>query len=79
MEKQIIEAVFENGTFRPLEPGPVPLASGQRVRLTVEADPSAAILESAAQVYEGLSESDIDEVERIALDRRDFFETRGQV
>jgi len=75
MEKQIIDAVFENGAFRPLHPGPVPLAPGQRVRLTIEPDPSSRILESAARVYQGLSESEIDEIEQIALDRRDFFET----
>ncbi|MCG3159489.1 MAG: hypothetical protein JMDDDDMK_00478 [Acidobacteria bacterium] len=35
-------------------------------------------LELAAQVYEGLSESEIDEIERIALDRNDFFGERIQ-
>jgi len=35
-------------------------------------------LDLAAQVYEGLSESQIEEIERIALDRSDFFGERIQ-
>jgi hypothetical protein len=31
------------------------------------------ILQLAAQVYEGLSPGDVEEVERLALDRRHFF------
>ena len=42
---------------------------------TVEKSPLTAdeILALATQVYEGLSEEEIDEIERIILDRRDFF------
>ncbi len=36
MIAQELEAVFEDGKFRPLEPPAVPLSGGQRVRLTVE-------------------------------------------
>jgi len=35
-------------------------------------------LELALQVYQGLSEEDIDEIERIALDRRALFATRAE-
>ena len=34
------------------------------------------VLTLAGQVYEGLSEEDIDDVERISLDRRGFFGDR---
>ncbi len=70
---QTCEAVFENGVFRPLEL-PTALADGQRVRLIVEAGEPTDVLALAAWVYEGLSEAEIKEIERIALDRRDFFD-----
>jgi predicted DNA-binding antitoxin AbrB/MazE fold protein len=76
---ELIDAVFEQGTFKPLEP--VELPEGQRVTLSVE--PSALTLEGAEEqlrawraVYEGLSEADISEVEAIALDRTNFFRSR---
>jgi len=72
-----LEAVFEDGTFRLLEPSAVSLADGQHVRLTVEtAGMPDDVLTLAGQVYEGLSEEDIDDVERISLDRRGFFGDR---
>lgn len=72
---QILEAVFEEGKFKPVDNGSLPFSEGQRVRLTVEAaaesedDP----IELASKVYEDLSTEDIDQVERIALDRGNFF------
>jgi len=75
--EQTLEAVFENGTFRLLEPSAVTLVDGQRVRLTVETDGTPDdVLALAEQVYEGLPEEEIDEVERISLDRRTFFGDR---
>jgi hypothetical protein len=38
--------------------------------------PPEELLRLAAQVYEGLSPDEIDEVERIALDRSHFFDGR---
>ena len=35
-----------------------------------------ALLKLAEKIYEGLSEEDIDEIERIALDRSNFFGER---
>ncbi|HMV47204.1 MAG TPA: antitoxin family protein [Blastocatellia bacterium] len=73
--QQTVEAIFENGIFRVIDPSPLHLTEGQKVKLMVgEAKLSAdEILALAAKVYEGLSENDIEEIERIALDRRDFF------
>jgi predicted DNA-binding antitoxin AbrB/MazE fold protein len=72
----VIEAVYEHGTFKPLEP--VELREGQRVTLSVE--PMAltpaeaeAQLQAWQRVYEGLSEDEIREVEAVALDRSSFF------
>ncbi len=70
---QTCEALFENGVFRPLHL-PQPISEGQHVRLIVEAAELEDVLELAARVYEGLSEEQIAEVEKIALDRRDFFD-----
>lgn len=73
-----LEAVFEDGKFRLLEPGRVPLNEGQRVRITVqpEVEPED-VLALAGRVYAGLSDEEIDAVERIALDRSAFFGGRS--
>jgi predicted DNA-binding antitoxin AbrB/MazE fold protein len=71
--QQILEAIYENGTFRPLK---VPqLAEGEMVQLVVHSQPAITpddILAIAASVYEGLSEDEICEVEQIAYDRTNF-------
>ena len=72
--KQTLDAIFENGVFKPLKSPQLP--EGLHVRLEVEIAPgdnTEDLLELAAQVYEGLSEQQINEIEHIALDRRDFF------
>lgn len=72
---QTLEAVFENGVLRLLgEPG-VPLVEGQRVRLTVEME-AEDVLTLAGEVYTGLSEEEIEDVERVALERRPLFGER---
>lgn len=72
--KQTINAIYENGVFRPLKSPDI--SEGQQVRLIVEttSDPTPEeLLELAAKVYQGLSAEQIDEIEQIALNRRDFF------
>jgi len=71
-----LEAIYENGVLRPLEdPG---LSPNQRVVLELH-DPgfqgSDSELEAWHQVYAGLSEDQVSEVERIALDRQHFSRT----
>ena len=74
MTTETLEAIFEHGIFRLVQPSTLPLRDGQRVRLVVETEASPdAILALAASVYDGLSPQDITEVEQIALQRRDFF------
>jgi predicted DNA-binding antitoxin AbrB/MazE fold protein len=68
---QAVNAVYERGVFRLLEEPDVRLSEGQQVRLRIEMPDD--ILELAAEVYDGLSEEQVAEVERIALDRREFF------
>lgn len=74
-----IDAVFEHGVFRPLEP--VALEEGKRVRISLDSPDSKPspdlVLKLATRVYEGLSQNEINEIEAIALDRSRFFsETR---
>jgi predicted DNA-binding antitoxin AbrB/MazE fold protein len=74
---QTVEAIYEHGTFRLLEAPGVPLVDGQQVRLTVETENTGEdVLALAEQVYAGLSDEDIDDIERVALDRRSFFTDR---
>jgi predicted DNA-binding antitoxin AbrB/MazE fold protein len=76
--KQTLDAVYENGVFKPSLPPNLP--DGQHVRLEIET-PSEEnpedLLELASQVYDELSNSQIEEIEQIALDRRDFFRNRA--
>lgn len=72
MTTQKIEAVFQNGTFHPVQPIVAHIGEGQRVQLVVEVEDKPHIKDLAANVYAGLSEEEIDGVEKIALDRREF-------
>ena len=78
MEQQYIDAIFENGLFRPLQPLRVDVRDGEHVRLRIEDQPSATAIELAGDVYDGLSKSEIEEIERIALDHSDFFGPRNR-
>lgn len=75
---QVLDAIYEHGTFRLVAPAGIQLAEGQPVRIIVEADVRQDILELAAQVYAGLSDEDIVDVERTALDRGAFFTIQPQ-
>ncbi len=76
--KQSIRAVFEHGAFRPLTPLREPLLEGQQVEIVVETNESAGdVLKLAAKVYEGLSAEEVRDIERLALDRRNFFADRS--
>lgn len=73
---QVIDAIFINGNFKPLNGGHIPLAEGQRVRLIVETPPNSDkdLVELAGQVYEGLTDEQVHEIETIAVDRSNFFD-----
>lgn len=75
--KHAIDAIYENGTFRPIERDAVAIADGQRVRITVDDECEPQALRLAMSVYDGLSGNDIDDIERIALDRGSFFRSRN--
>lgn len=73
--EQVVEAVFENGSFKVVDSSTLHLSEGQKVKLTVEEPslPQDDPVELLTKMYEGLSEQEIDEIEKIILDRRDFF------
>lgn len=72
---QVYDAVFEKGKFRVIKPKDISLLEGQKVRLIVESvAKSNKIMELATSVYTGLSEAEINEIEKIALDREHFFD-----
>lgn len=75
---QTIEAIFQNGVFKPLQPVTDEVQEGETVVIRVEERPKSSdrIKKLASEVYEGLSDEDIKEIERIALDRSSFFGDR---
>ncbi len=73
---QIIEAIYQNGIFKPLNPVSDSISEGEKVKLVVEIEEANPIMKLAENFYEGLSEDDIDEIEKIALDRSNFFGER---
>ncbi len=75
---QTIEAIYQNGMFKPLNPISEEIAEGETVEITISEKKLSPeeMLKLASQVYEGLSDEDISEIERIALDRSNFFGDR---
>lgn len=67
-----IEAVYEDGVLKPLTP--LQLPEHQRVSVTIEELPESPeeVLRAWGQVYEGLSDKEIAEIEAIILDRSNF-------
>lgn len=72
-----IDAIYENGTFRPIRGEGLAIAEGRRVRITVDDEGDPEALRLAVSVYDGLSDGEITEIEGIALDRRSFFGQRS--
>jgi predicted DNA-binding antitoxin AbrB/MazE fold protein len=71
--ERVVEAVYENGVLTPLEP--LNLPEHLRVQITIQIPSTRTpedVLQGWRSVYEGLSEEDISEIERIALDRSRF-------
>jgi len=73
MMGNIFEAIYEDGVLKPLEP--IKLLDHQRVKITIQPllieNPDQE-LESWHQVYAGLSDKEISEIESIALHRSHF-------
>lgn len=69
MTTQLYEATFPNGVFRPKHLVSEAIAEGRHVRLVVEIEEKGDVLDLATGVYEGLSDEEIDEIEKVARDR----------
>ena len=75
---QSFEAIVENGIIRPVTP--VALPEGAKLEVTVTRRDRLTpqeILDLAASVYEGLTEAEIDEIERIAIGETWFHPENG--
>ena len=79
MKTEAVEAVYEHGGFRLVSPADLKLTEGQKVRLVVDPiEKPDEILSLAGRVYEGLTDDQIDSVERHIRRREDFFGERTQ-
>jgi predicted DNA-binding antitoxin AbrB/MazE fold protein len=70
---RILEAIYEDGVLKPLKS--LKLPEHQKVTITIQLPPVEnpdQELESWHQVFAGLSDKDIQEIESIALDRSHF-------
>jgi predicted DNA-binding antitoxin AbrB/MazE fold protein len=73
MMARVVEAIYENGTLKPLEA--LDLPEHQRVRITIHeliVESPDETLEAWHQVFEGCAAEDIAQIEAIALDRSRF-------
>ncbi len=72
---QTIEAIYQNGMFKPLTSISQEITEGEKVKLAIDDErlTPEEMLELAGQFYERLSDEDVEEIERIALDRSNFF------
>ena len=71
-----LDAIYENGSFFPINGADLFLSDGACVRLTVEPitqETGMNVLDLAAKVYAGLSDEDVVDVEKIATDRMSHF------
>jgi predicted DNA-binding antitoxin AbrB/MazE fold protein len=76
MTKQVLDAVYEHGTLRLLSS--LDAKEGQRVRVSVEPveEEKENVLELMFHFYDDVPEEERREIEKIILDRRDFFGDR---
>ena len=74
---QILNAVYENGVFRPLEPVGGDVNEGEKVRLRlITVSAALRALEELTHIYDGLSEEEIKEIEKVILSRDNRSVTR---
>lgn len=76
--ERVLEAIYQNGVLTPLES--LDLPEHQHVIITIHLpapeEPDEALL-AWQEVYAGLAEEDIAEIEHIALDRSHFMRQEG--
>jgi len=67
-----VEAIFEEGVFKPLSP--LNISEHKRIKLIIEdeSEEPSDILSLASMVYNGFSPEDIVDIEKVVLDRTHF-------
>jgi len=72
MMAKTVEAIFEGGVLKPVSP--LTIAEHKRVTLIIEDEPeeTSDILSLASMVYNGFSPEDIEDIEKVVLDRTHF-------
>lgn len=67
-----VEAIFEEGVFKPLSP--LNISEHKRIKLIIEdeSEEPSDILSLASMVYNGFSPEDIVDIEKVVLDRTRF-------
>ncbi len=75
--KHSVDAVYEHGSLKLLEP--VNLQEGQRVRVELHTEEAEDPLEILTSVYDGLSDREIEEVEDAILHRSPLFGGRERL
>ena len=71
--EQVLEVIYRDGAFMPLKPPGLP--ENQRLKITLHLPAEKRVTDTLAawqQVYAGLSDTDVTEVEAIVLDREHF-------
>lgn len=68
---QTIEAVYEDGVFKPLNPITIEIEEGEKVKIVVKTEEhiEESSVDLAEKYFKGLSEEDIDKVITHALDQ----------
>ncbi len=68
---QTIEAVYEDGVFKPVNPITIELAEGEKVKIVIKTEGhfEESSVDLAEKYFKGLSEEDIDKVITHALDQ----------
>lgn len=67
-----VEAIFENGVLKPVAPLHIPEHKLVHLIIQEDVEEPSDILSLASSVYNGLSPSDIEDMEKISLDRSHF-------
>lgn len=67
-----VEAIFEDGVLKPISP--LNISEHKKVKLVIEDESLEPfdVLSLASMVYNGLTPEDIEEIEKLALDRSRF-------
>jgi len=73
MSKQSIDAVYEKGIFKPVKQTEINIPEGKKVKIIIDTEENSEdLLKQITSIYDGMTEEEIEEIEKIALDRSNF-------